>query len=111
MRPPSSANSLAMDIEGKPVLRGKIDDVIPLVEKHRARQHDKGISTISGHRGESAVELVGPAHLYDLKLNGQRPCRSVRRLQHVSRRALAKSAGMQKRSDAGRVGKSLLEQA
>jgi hypothetical protein len=92
------------------VLGGKIGDKFALGEKQRARKHDDGISAVAGHRGESAVELVGCPHLYELKFNGEGPRRRLRRLQHVSRRALAESAGMPKRSDAGNIGQRLLEQ-
>src|SRR5262249_22257400 len=93
-----------------PVLRGEIDYLFALVEKHRACEYEEGIGTLPSHRGECAVELIRCLHLYELQLNGQGPCRSLCGLQHVSHRAIAESAGMVKRGDAGRVGKSLLEQ-
>jgi hypothetical protein len=76
------------------VFRGETDDVSSLIKKHRAWEHDEGISTFSDHRGECPVELVGPLYRHELKLKSQGLCGRARRVQHVARRALSESTGM-----------------
>src|SRR5207249_1046487 len=93
---------------GQPVLCGEVDEASSLKKEHRARKHDEGIGVFSGDRRECAVELVGTPHFHELKSQSQSPGRSLCLLQHVSRRALAKSAGMPERGDTGNSRKGFL---
>jgi len=92
------------------VLCREVDNASSLIEEHRAREHYESTGAVSGHRGESAIELVGTPYLYELKLHSQSPCRDLGSLHHFSRRTRAKSAGMQEGSDARNLGERFLEQ-